>query len=78
MLIRKKKYGVDLDLDALEEEGGQDEFTPTKVDAAADKPSAPLPPVPQVTGCRTQGQIAVTFASRDDELERIYISRKYH
>ncbi|CDH49566.1 hypothetical protein RO3G_06829 [Lichtheimia corymbifera JMRC:FSU:9682] len=37
---------------------------PTRVQADANNnnPSAALPPVPQITGCRTQGQIAVTYS----------------
>ncbi|KAI8149573.1 hypothetical protein BJV82DRAFT_529919 [Fennellomyces sp. T-0311] len=42
--------------------GATDDFLPTKVEADANKGSAVLPPVPQVTGCRTQGQIAVTYS----------------
>lgn len=49
---------IDVDIDPA-----NDPFSPTRVqaDANSNNPSAALPPVPQITGCRTQGQIAVTY-----------------
>lgn len=49
---------IDVDIDPAD-----DPSFPTRVQADANNnnPSAALPPVPQITGCRTQGQIAVTY-----------------
>ena len=44
-----------------EEEEIDEDFLPTRIEADANHGSKVLPPVPQVTGCRTQGQIAVTY-----------------
>lgn len=51
-------FSTDVDLDPAD-----DPSSPTRVQADANNnnPSAALPPVPQITGCRTQGQIAVTY-----------------
>ena len=53
------------DDDNPEEEEIDEDFLPTKIEADANPVSKALPPVPQVTGCRTQGQIAVTYVCID-------------
>ncbi|KAI7857265.1 hypothetical protein BDC45DRAFT_532642 [Circinella umbellata] len=50
------------DDDNYQEEEIDEDFLPTKIQANANPGSKTLPPVPQVTGCRTQGQIAVTYS----------------
>ncbi|KAI9492401.1 hypothetical protein BDB00DRAFT_910428 [Zychaea mexicana] len=46
----------------MQEDSVDETFLPTKIQADANPGSGIIPPVPQVTGCRTQGQIAVTYS----------------